>query len=99
MEEMIHYTGLFDLYGGLLTKKQKSTFQDYFEENLTIEEIANNNGVSKNAVSKTIKGIKESLDEYERNICMKKYIDSIKREFEQEEDVLIRLAKYDNIVS
>lgn len=47
MEEMIHYTGLFDLYGGLLTKKQKSTFQDYFEENLTIEEIANNNGVSK----------------------------------------------------
>ena len=78
MEEVLHYTLLYDLYKGLLTSKQRETFKDYFEENLTIEEIADNNGISKSAVSKTIIGIKE---------------------FETEEDILIRLAKYDNIVS
>ncbi len=99
MEEVLHYTLLYDLYKGLLTSKQRETFKDYFEENLTIEEIADNNGISKSAVSKTIIGIKEILDNYEEKIGMKKYKDSLKKEFETEEDILIRLAKYDNIVS
>lgn len=98
MEEILYYTGLYDLYKGLLTEKQRVTFKDYFEENLTIEEIASNNGVSKNAVSKTIISIKEALDNYESNIKMRKYIDSIKGEFKDDEDILLRIAKYDNIV-
>ncbi len=98
MEEILHYTELYDLYKGLLTEKQQETFKDYFEENLTLEEIAFNNGISKNAVSKTVIGIKETLDNYESNIKMKKYIDSIKDEFKDDEDILLRIAKYDSII-
>ena len=42
-----------------------SDFEDYYFENLTMEEISENNQVSKNAVSKTIIEVKEKLNEYE----------------------------------
>lgn len=99
MEDLIHYTELYDLYKNLLTENQRRTFEDYFEENLTIEEIAENSDVSKNAVFKTIKNTKETLDKYEESIHMKEYIASIKNEFLNDEDVLIRISKYDSILS
>ena len=98
MEEVIYYSGLYDFYKNLLTEKQRTTFQDYFFENLNIEEIAQNYGISKNAVSKTIKGIKSSLEIYESKLHLKKYFDLIKDEFSEDEVILKRIEKYDSII-
>lgn len=98
MDEIIHYTRLFDFYKGLFTEHQIATFKEYFFENLTLDEIAENNGTSKNAISKTIKGVKESLDEYERVLHFSEYNRKIKLEFKNEEDILKRIEKYDNII-
>lgn len=65
MEERVYYISLYDYYGKLLTDKQMKYFEDYFFDNLTMEEIAENDLVSKNAVSKQIINIKEKLDYYE----------------------------------
>lgn len=92
------YIELYDLYGSLLTEHQRSIFKDYFFEDLTQEEISNNNGISKNAVSKTLKIIKELLDEYEKKLRMKEYMLLLKKEFASEKDILQRIEKYDNIV-
>ena len=43
-------------------------FIDYYFNNLTQEEIAENYKVSKNAVSKTLKEVKEKLDYYEEKL-------------------------------
>lgn len=64
----IHYIELFDYYGELFTDKQKSYFKDYYENNLTLQEIAVNNGVSRNAVHKNIKDILQKLDYYEEKL-------------------------------
>lgn len=98
MEDLIYYTRLFDLYKNVLTDKQRETFEDYFFENLTIEEIALNNGVSKNAISKMIKNIKGLLLKMEEDVKFAGYISSIKNEFKNEEDILRRLEKYDTII-
>lgn len=98
MEEVIYFSSLFDYYKNMLTDKQRATFQDYFFENLSIEEIALNNGVSKNAISKTIKAIKVSLEEYEKNLHIKKYHETLKKEFEEDISILKRLEKYDSII-
>lgn len=98
MEDLIYYTRLFDLYKNVLTEKQRETFEDYFFENLTIEEIAQNNGVSKNAISKMIKNIKALLLKMEEDVKFARYISSIKNEFKNEEDILRRLEKYDTII-
>lgn len=68
MEEREYFIALYDYYGKLLTEKQKQYFEDYFFDNLTMEEIAENDNVSKNAVSKQIIIIKDKLDFYEEKL-------------------------------
>lgn len=55
---------LFDYYGELLTDSQKNYFIDYYFHNLTLSEIAENNGVSKNAVSKDLKLATSKLEDF-----------------------------------
>ena len=76
----IYYASLFDYYGELFTDKQKEYFIDYYFNNLTLQEIAENNNVSKNAVHKSIKDITEKLDYYESKLKLysnKKKIEKI----------------------
>ena len=68
MEEVIYLNELYDFYGSLLTDKQRDYFENYYFNNLTQEEIAENYKVSKNAVSKTLKEVKEKLDYYEEKL-------------------------------
>lgn len=65
MDELVYYNELFDYYGELLTEKQKEYFKFYYFDNLSLSEIAEENNVSRNAVSKTLKEVKEKLDSYE----------------------------------
>ena len=64
MEELVYYSSLFDYYGNLLTKKEQEYFEDYYFNNLSLQEIANNYEVTRNAISKTLKESKEKLDYY-----------------------------------
>ena len=66
MEEREYLISLYEYYGNLLTTKQQQYFIDYYYENLTMEEIAYNNKVSKNSVSKQLISIKEKLNYYEK---------------------------------
>lgn len=68
MEDLLYYTYLFDYYKDLFTKTKQDYFIDYYFNNLTQEEIAENYKVSKNAVSKTLKEVKEKLDYYEEKL-------------------------------
>ena len=64
----IYYVELFDYYGTLFTDKQREYFIDYYFNNLTLQEIAENNNVSRNAVHKNLKEIIRKLDYYENNL-------------------------------
>lgn len=68
MEEIIYYSALFDYYQSLLTDVQKKYFEDYYFNNLSLQEIADSYEVSRNAISKTLKEIKDKLDYYESNL-------------------------------
>ena len=68
MDELNYLTSLYDYYKNLLTDKQRSYFEDYYFDNLLMDEIAENNQVSKNAVSKTLIEVKEKLMEYESSL-------------------------------
>jgi len=59
---------LFDYYGELLTDRQQEIFKDYYFDNLTMQEIADNNEISKNAVHKTINAINNNLKYYEKKL-------------------------------
>lgn len=94
MKNNIYYSNLFDLYGNLLTDKQQEYFKDYYFENLLLDEIAINDNVSKNAVSKQIKEAKKKLLYYEEKLELYKKKNSIIEEFSSDTDILKRLEKF-----
>jgi len=72
MEEREYIINLYEYYGKLLTDKQQQYFEDYYYENLTMEEISENDLVSKNAVSKQLIIIKNKLINFENNLHLYK---------------------------
>ena len=50
MEEFVYYNNLYDYYKELLTDKQRNYFEDYYQNNLTLSEMADNYLVSRNAI-------------------------------------------------
>ncbi len=65
MNKTIYFINLFDYYGDLLTKKQQDYFKDYYFDNLSLSEIAENKQVSRNAAYKQIKDVEIKLKKYE----------------------------------
>lgn len=65
MDEINNLVLLYDFYGELLSDSQKSYFEDYYFNNLSLSEISDNLGVSRNAVHKQIKVACEKLNEFE----------------------------------
>lgn len=68
MEEVVYYNNLFDLYSELLTEKEQEVFHDYYQEDLSLSEIADNKNISRSAVQKMIKNVLEKLNYYEENL-------------------------------
>lgn len=65
MNEILYLNMLYDLYGELLTEKQQHYFEDYYFHNLSFSEIAENYGVSRNAIFKQLHIATDKLKEYE----------------------------------
>ena len=65
MEEVLYFNELYDLYSGLLTEKQREYFEDYYFNNLSFSEMAENYDVSRNAIFKQIHIVIGKLKEYE----------------------------------
>jgi len=68
MEEFVYYNDLFDIYGGLLTDKEQEAFKDYYQEDLSLSEIADNKNISRSAVQKMVKTVLEKLNYYEEKL-------------------------------
>ncbi|MGN1355641.1 MAG: YlxM family DNA-binding protein [Bacilli bacterium] len=68
MEEVIYLNELYDFYGSLLTDKQRDYFENYYFNNLSLGEMAENYGVSRNAIHKQLKIVEERLKHYEENL-------------------------------
>ena len=59
---------LFDYYGELLTSHQKNVLDEYFNEDLSMNEIADNLNISKSAVQDLIKRSINQMKEYEEKL-------------------------------
>lgn len=69
MDKKIYLNYLYDYYKELFTDKQRMYFEDYYFNDLSLSEIAENNSVSRNAVFNQLKIMEEKLIELEE--CLK----------------------------
>ena len=75
MDKKVEVSMLCDLYGKLLTEKQFEFINDYYNNDLSLSEIAENNNITRQAVRDIIKKGERKLFEYEEKLLfMKKTI-------------------------
>lgn len=67
-DEVTRQSLLYDFYGELLTERQKEVMELYNEENLSLAEIAEEFGISRQGVHDALHKAQKALEEYERKL-------------------------------
>lgn len=75
MAKDLKFSALLDVYGGMLTDKQREMLDFYYNDDLSLSEIASNEGISRQGVRDSIKRGEESLLELDQKIGMVKIIE------------------------
>jgi predicted DNA-binding protein YlxM (UPF0122 family) len=68
IDQTVHMGLLFDFYGQLLTDKQRLFFSLYHQEDLSLGEIAEQYGVSRQAVYDTLRRSEKALLNFEEKL-------------------------------
>ena len=77
MDEVVYYNELYDLYGELLTEKQRKYFEDYYFNNMSFSEMAEDYDMSRNSAFQQIHIVIDKLKEYESILHLKEKKDKI----------------------
>ena len=80
MDKNLAMSDLLDIYGELLTEKQRDMLELYYNDDLSLAEIAEYYGISRQGVHDSIKRGEESLNEYERVLGLRAQQDNYKQE-------------------
>ena len=91
MEKDLRYIELFELYQGLLTERQREIFSCHYCLDLSLSEIAEPDGNTRQSVYAVVKKVKEKLDEYENKLKLneknQKFISLAKDIFNENEEI------------
>ena len=93
MDKKVEISVLCQIYGKLLTEKQLNILDNYYNLDLSLSEIAENEGITRQAVRDIIKKGENKLFEYEEKMAIMKK--TIKQE-KQIQEVLEQLNKIKN---
>ena len=72
MEKIVKVAQLFDIYGALLNEKQRDVINCYYNEDLSLQEIADNTDRSKQAISDMMARSVDKLFEFEDELSLLK---------------------------
>ena len=70
LEKKQHYIVLFDCYESLLTEKQRQYFKAYYFDDMSLAEISQEYGISRNAIFDQLKNIYNALEQYEEKLLL-----------------------------
>ena len=91
LDKNIRMSMLCQIYGKLLTEKQYQVLNDYYNNDLSLSEIAENLQITRQAVRDNIKKGENKLFEYEEKLNV------MKKTMEQEEKIAIILSEINKI--
>ena len=91
MEKNVQISMLCEIYGKLLTEKQLDIIENYYDKDLSLSEIAQNENITRQAVRDIIKKGENKLFELEEKLGI------MKRMLKQEEQIAVILAEISKI--
>ena len=81
MKDDLHFLKLWDLYSPLLTATQKEITDLYFNYDLSLGEIAEQKGVSRQSVSDCLQKCRKQLEKYDEKLGFDKALTELSREY------------------
>ena len=78
MEEKLEQAYLYDFYGELLNEHQRQVYEDFVFNDLSLGEIASEEGISRQGVADLIKRCNKKLLDYEAKLHLVEKFMSIK---------------------
>ena len=93
MENNVKISILLEIYGNLLTEKQRALLENYYNNDLSLSEIAENEQITRQAVRDNLKKGENKLFEYEEKLGIMK---KTKVQEEQIAKVLSELTKIES---
>lgn len=91
MEKTVQISILLETYKSLLTEKQSQMLDDYYNNDLSLSEIAENEGITRQAVRDNLKKGESKLFEYEEKLGI------MKKTMVQEEQIALILSEISKI--
>ena len=91
MERNVEISMLLQIYGKMLTDKQYELLNDYYNNDLSLSEIAENVGITRQAVRDNLKKGENKLFEYEEKLRI------MEKTMEQEEKIAVILSEVNKI--
>ena len=94
MDKSIHVSMLLDIYGKLLTSKQYDVIDLYYNQNLSLSEIAEEVSITRQGVRKNLIDAENKLFDYEEKLCF------LKEKLERQEIIekIIEITKDDETI-
>lgn len=78
MSKDLNISRLCDVYGALLTENMRELIRDYYDGDLSLAEIAENRGITRQAALCGIRQGVNRLEDYERKLCVVANADRLK---------------------
>ncbi len=86
MDELFEKSLLYDFYGELLTEHQQSVYQSFVFEDMSLAEVAEEQGITRQGVHDLVKRCDKILQEYEDKLHLVEKFVSIKEKAKQIQD-------------
>lgn len=88
MNEILEQTLLYDFYGELLTEHQKEIYEQFVLEDLSLSEIAEQAGISRQGVHDLVKRCQKTLEGYEEKLHLVEKFLSVREKVDQIGEIL-----------
>ena len=96
LEEKVKISILLEIYGKLLTEKQLEILSDYYNNDLSLSEIAENNNITRQAVRDIIKKGENKLFELEEKLLI---MEKMLKQEKILQEILNELTKIEEVSS
>ena len=93
IEENVLLGSLLDIYGELLSEKQKNMLDAYVNQDMSLAEIAEDEGISRTAVLDSINLAKNKLFKFEEKLKFNKFKTSVNQILNSGKDIKSEIAK------
>lgn len=89
MDKIVENGMLYDFYGAMLTQHQKKIYEDAVYNDMSLSEIAQNEGISRQAVSDLLRRTTAQMQQYETRLGLIERFESIRSDC----DSIIKAAR------